>query len=84
MIADFFLNFFYSILSPLVDALPTGELPPEVGSVWNGFAGWIGSVDQLVPIAAPFRFMVSVVVATVPAFITYRVGVFVYNKIRGS
>jgi hypothetical protein len=84
MVADFFLNFFHGLLEPLVSVLPTGHLPEEVGSVWNGFAGWIGSVDQLVPIAAPMQFMVGLVLATVPAFVTYRVGVFIYNKVRGS
>jgi len=84
MIVDGLLNLFYSVLAPIVEALPTGSLPSMDGTAWNTFAQWIWSVDALVPIAGPFQFMVGLVIATVPAFLAYRVGVFIYNKIRGS
>lgn len=84
MIVDGILNMLYAILEPLVSALPTGSLPEGLGGAFNTFAQWLWSVDALVPIAGPFQFMAGVVLTTVPAFLAYRVGVFVFNKIRGA
>jgi len=84
VIVDGILGLLYGIIGPVIDALPTGSLPSVAGTAWNTFAQWIWSVDALVPIAAPMQFMLGVVIATVPAFLTYRIAVFVYNKIRGS
>lgn len=84
MIVDAILNLLHSVLAPIIDALPKGTLPDGIFSGINAFSGYIDSVDQIVPIGAPFRFLVGVVLATVPAFITYKVAVFFFDKLRGS
>jgi hypothetical protein len=84
MIVDGLLNLFHAILGPIVDALPKGNLPPDIFYAINGFASYVWSIDAIVPVGGPFVFMVGVVLTTVPAFITYRIGIFIYNKVRGS
>jgi len=84
VIVDGILNLFYSILAPIIEALPKGNLPEGWFSGINAFAGYLYSIDSIVPIAAPFVFLVGVIVTTLPALIAYRVGVFIYDKVRGS
>lgn len=84
MIVDGILNLLFSILEPIVSALPTGHLPAGWTTAAGAFGGYIGSIDRIVPIAAPFTFLVGVVLSTIPALIAYRVGVWVFDKIRGA
>lgn len=81
---DGILNLLYGILAPIIEALPKGNLPEGVFASINGFAGYLYSIDAIVPVAGPFVFMVGVIVATIPALIAYRVGVFIFDKIRGA
>jgi len=84
VIIDGLLNLLYAILEPLVSVLPTGNLPESGLGVWNGFAGLLASLDEFLPVAAPFRFFLNVVLVTLPAFLTFRIGVWIFDKIRGA
>lgn len=84
MIVDALLGMLFAILGPVVDALPTGSLPSGVLSGVNVVRGWIWGLDAIVPVGAPFAFAVSMVLVGAPAFVVFRVGVFIFDKIRGA
>jgi hypothetical protein len=82
VIVDGVLNLLYGILSPLVGLLPTGTFPIAT-NFGQGLKEVIWKVDYLVPFLSPFVWLFSVVALTWSALLAYRVGVFLYNKVRG-
>jgi len=83
MIVDGVLNLLYTILSPAIDLLPTGTFPIPTNT-GQGFKEAVWKLDQVVPFLSPVVWLFSVVGLTWAALLAYRVGVFLYGKIRGA
>jgi hypothetical protein len=78
----------YTILDATVGttlrAIPAATIP-DTGTWGNGYeiAGFVNQVDYLVPIRAPLYWLISAAVVAVPLLLTYRIGLWVYNRVRG-
>lgn len=84
MILDGLLNFLSGLLEPVIAVLPTGELPAGVNAGAANFATAIQQVDYFVPILGPLNFVLLLFISAVPALVTYRIGMFVFDKVRGA
>lgn len=83
MIVDGLLNLFHSILAPIVGILPTGTFPID-DNAGQGLRQWLFRLDYLVPFVDPLLWLSTVVASSAFVFLAYRMGVFLYNKVRGS
>lgn len=83
MIVDGFLNLFYSILAPLFDLLPDGTFPIDEndGQALNQF---LYRIDYLLPVVTPLAWLGTTVAASALAFLAYRLGLLLFNKVRGA
>ena len=83
MIFDAILDLFYNLLAPILDALPDVSLPGGVldtfGSVQlilQQFNGWL-------PFLPVLSFWFHVISITFVPLLTYRIGLWIYNRVRG-
>lgn len=83
MIVDYFLNLLSGILSPIVDALPQGSLPAGVFDASDEFTTLVQSLNGYIPVIGIASFWSHLLLITFPLFVSYRVGLWIYNRIRG-
>ena len=83
MITDAILSFFAAILEPVVSALPHGTTPWDVANTAGQIAKYTTPINEVVPIFGPLNAIVKVISVTFPALLTYRIGLWLYKRIRG-
>lgn len=83
MITDAILGFLAAILEPIVNALPHGTSPWDVNNTAGQIAKYTAPINAVVPIFGPLNAIVKVIAVTFPALLTYRIGLWLYNRIRG-
>lgn len=81
MIVDALLKALHALLAPVLTGLPSASLPdfPAV----HDLAGWFGLVDGIVPVSRPLAAIWGIVQGSFAALVTYRIGLFIYNRVRG-
>jgi len=83
MIVDWLLNALYAVISPVVDALPSASPPDVATNAAQWFIDALAAVDTFVPVRDPLLFLMGAVSTTFAGLLAYRVGLFIYNRIRG-
>jgi len=83
VIVDGILNLMFGILEPLFDLLPSGTFPIETTG-YSGFLEPLRDLDYLLPFMAPLSWLVGVASVTLAGLLAYRVGIFLYSKLRGA
>lgn len=83
MIIDGLLNLFSSILSPIVNALPVATLPVGVNNSLSAIVTPAQILNGWVPFWPVASFWLHTLAITFFPLLTYRVGVWLYNRARG-
>ena len=83
MIANFFLTAFYAILWPVVSLLPVATLPTGVSDTLAVAHQGVGLLWLVFPIDAALT-AVGIVLVLETLILGFRIGDFLFNKIRGS
>lgn len=83
MIVDGLLNLFHAMFAPIVDLLPEGDFPIDAPTSSFGAVNYVARLDYLVPVLGPLQFLIAAVGATFAGLLAYRIGVFLYTKVRG-
>lgn len=83
MIVDLVLELLAGILSTFMDLLPAGDPPFNGSSLGGSIAAALMPINRVVPFMAPLEAILTVVVVTFPALLGYRVGLFLYKRVRG-
>lgn len=86
MITDLLIGLLAGILRPVLGLLPQVELDDTIrdAAEAGGVVGsYVSIIDAAVPVAGPLRAILALLMATFPALLAYRAGLWLYNRLRG-
>jgi len=83
VITDALLTYFAALVESMVSLLPSMASPWDVVGTAGAIAKYTAPLDDVVPFFAPLNVLIKVVAVTFPALFAYRVGLWLYKRIRG-